>query len=190
MKNKKKESRGTMAKRVISSMLCILLFVLCLPNIANAEEWDVVRGETDYSVSLEKSRNVFICNKGSIGNKVGTEIYMTYTVETMEIQKVHGDGVIGTNQPKARFPCEDSKDGVGGGVLYQSSSNKLLSEGRTYFVKFTITEDGYHYRAGWAEDEKSGYIKLGTAVGNVKSDAQYFGVWFAHEEMTGKLIRD
>lgn len=181
-----------MKKKVISGFLAVMLLVMGAGPIgvqAEEDEWDVTRSETDYTVEFDNSGEVFLCNKSTAGSKVGTEYYLTYTVESMQIEKFAVSGVLGTNQPNARWPYVTSADGKGGGYMNHSPENLLMVEGNTYFVKFTITEDGYKYRVGWAKDDEAEYINLIANIGEVKTDSEYFGMWFGSHGMTGKLIR-
>ncbi len=175
-------------KRIISFMAAVVMLVACFSGTVLADDWDVIRGEVDYAIGMEDSANVFVCNKGTIGSKVGTEYYMTYTVESMQMKSLGANGVMGTNQPSAKYPYVDSDDGKGG-RLHFTGENLLLKEGYTYFLKFTITEDGYKYRMGWAKGDESEYIKFGSVAGEVNTDSGYFGVWFGNAGMNGKLTR-
>ncbi len=178
-------------KRIVSCLgICIMLATWC-SGVAMAK-WDVKPSTVDYFVQMNKSKDVFICNKETIGTKVGTEYYMTYTVDSIneESAVVTNMGLIGTNVPGNSYPYVTTEDGKGGGHYIFDVQNKLLIEGNTYFIKFTITEDGYSYRASWAKGDKSRYLKFehGTA-GEVKTDLGYFGVWFGCSEMTGTLTK-
>lgn len=181
--------KKTLVKRWLSCVVACIVLVGCFFGTVDAKEWDVVRGETDYYVTMENSSNVFICNRGAVGSQVGTEYYMTYTVESMQAKSFDANGIMGTNQPTARYPYVESEDGKSGGILNYQPGDEVLKEGLTYFIKFTITEDGYAYRMTWAENEESGYIKFGSTVGAHKKETQYFGVWFGSTEMNGKLTR-
>lgn len=181
-----------MRKRVLCGFLAVMTLVVgALPMGAKAEEkvWDVTPSQTDYYVEFDNSSAVYLCNDGTVGSKVGTEYYLTYTVESMKIETPSSCGVMGTNQPRVRYPYVTSSDGVGGGLLNYSAMDVLMVEGNTYFFKFTITEDGYEYRAGWAKDEEAQYLKFGMQSGEIKTDSEHFGVWFGNMGMTGKLTR-
>jgi uncharacterized repeat protein (TIGR02543 family) len=181
--------RNRLIKRGFALIIALFTLVSCFAGTAKAQEWDVKRGDTDYYVELNESTNVFICNKGRISSKVGTEYYMTYTVESIEAETFSANGIMGTNQPGVRYPYLDSEDGKKGGLLYYHDTNYMLIEGNTYFVKFTITEDGYKYRLGWAKDDEAEYIKLRSTAGKVKTDSEYFGIWLGNKKMNGKLTR-
>ena len=179
-----------MKKKVLSGLLAVMLLVACaLPMGAQAEEFEVQRSDTDYAVTFDNSQEIFLCNKSTVGHKVGTEYYLTYTVANMNIENPAAFGIIGTNQPGARYPYVTSEDGKGGGFMNHSLENVLLQEGYTYFVKFTITEEGYTYRMGWAKDDEAQYIKLISNIGEVKKDSEYFGLWLGSYGMSGKLTR-
>ena len=175
-------------KKVVAFALLFCVFGACFSNIADAA-WDVKTSKVDYYVEFNDSLDIFLCNRKSIGTKVGTEYYLTYTVESIEAQQWSQTGVIGTNVPTQVYPYVESE--AGGGIYKYVTSNKLLVEGYTYFLKFTITEDGYKYRAAWAEDdeEKSKYIEFDQTYGEVKTNLGYFGAFFGASNLKGKLTK-
>lgn len=179
-----------MKKRVLSGLMAILLFVIGVcPLGVQAEEdiWNVKISDVDYSVELNNTNIVYICNKDSIGSKVGTEYYMTYTVESMTIGKSEHQGVVGTNSPTSWFPYDVNEEE--GGIYYWDAQNKLLVEGHTYFLKFVVTEDGYDYRIGWAEGEQSRYIEFSYTTSEITKGLGYYGIFLADSGMTGKLTK-
>lgn len=174
-------------KRIVSCVLVCMMLVASYSGTALAE-WDVKPSTVDYYVELNDASDVFIGNKETLGSKVGTEYYMTYTVESMEVEEHRQQGVIGTNVPKQQYPYVLNETG-GGGLYKYDITNKMLVEGNTYFIKFTITEDGFDYRIGWAKDDVSKYIELGRTYGKVTTDLEYFGLWLGDKGMTGKLSK-
>lgn len=174
-------------KRIVSGMLVCIMLMTCYSGTANAE-WDVKPSTVDYYVELNGASDVFIGNKETLGSKVGTVYYMTYTVESMEVEEHRQQGIIGTNVPKQQYPY--IADGKGaGGLLKYDITNKMLVEGNTYFLKFTITEDGYKYRVAWAEGDVSKYIEFNRTYDKGVTDLGYFGLWLGDKGMTGKLSK-
>lgn len=170
-------------------MVCVLLATFLIPARVEAakDKWNVKISDVDYYVELNNSTDVFICNKESIGSKVGTEYYMTYTVESIEAEQFRQQGVIGTSVPTQSFPYVTSD--LGGGIYKYDTANKMLVKGNTYFLKFVVTEDGYRYKVAWAKDERSKYIEFEQVYGEVKTNLGYFGIWLGDLEMTGKLTK-
>lgn len=172
-------------------MFAMIILVACIPTTANAVEWNVTPSKVNYFVEMNDASNIFLCNKKSIGTKVGTEYYMTYTVDSVdeEALELANQGVMGTNVPANPYPYLTTEDGKGGYYMLDNA-NKLLVEGRTYFIKFTITEDGYQYRAAWAQNNKSRYLEFNlSTAGEVKTELGYFGVWFGCNHITGSLTK-
>lgn len=179
-----------MKKRVLGGLMAILLFVIGVcPLGVQAEEdiWNVKVSDVDYSVELNNTDIVYICNRDSIGSKVGTEYYMTYTVESMAIGESRHQGVVGTNSPTSWFPYAVNEEE--GGVYHWDVQNKLLVEGHTYFLKFVITEEGYNYRIGWAEGDQSRYIEFSFTTSEITKGLGYYGIFLADGGMTGKLTK-
>ena len=165
----------------------LIAFLMPITTYAAKDVWNVEISDVDYYVELDKSTDVFICNKKSIGSEVGTEYYMTYTVESMAVKEYRQQGIIGTNVPTQSYPYVTGE--LGGGLYKYDVANKMLVEGNTYFLKFVVTKDGYKYRAAWAKDAKSKYIEFEQEYGEVKTDLGYFGLWLGDMEMSGKLTK-
>ncbi len=181
-----------MKKRILSGLMAaIMLIMVAMPLQANAEEdkWGVKISNVDYNVELQDTRFVYICNQESIGSKVGTEYYMTYTVESMAMSEAEHQGVCGTSLPTQYVPWE--KNGEDGGFYYcnYTTENIMLVQKRTYFLKFVVTEDGFTYRVGWANSDKSRYVDYDMTMGEVKTNLGYFGLFIAGTNMTGKLTK-
>ncbi len=174
-------------KRIVSCVLVCMMLVASYSGTALAI-WDVKPSTVDYYVELNGASDVFIGNKETLGTKVGTEYYMTYTVESMEVEEHRQQGVIGTNVPKQQYPYVADGKG-GGGLLKYDITNKMLVEGNTYFLKFTITKNGYEYRVAWAEGDVSKYIEFERAYDKGITDLGYFGLWLGDKGMTGRLSK-
>lgn len=174
--------------KILSALLALILFVACFPVSAMANNWNVKTSKSDYSVSIGKmSGGVFISNKETIGSAVGTEYYMTYTVASSSINKKPiQQGVVGTTDPNIFYPYGTGVKGHGG-VMYWEPSDLLLEHGKTYFLKFTITEDGFTYRVGWAKDENSRYIKFSQPVKHETTGLTHFGIWLEAYEFEAEL---
>ncbi len=181
-------------KKGVSFVLITLMLLYSFVGTVMAKN-DVKHSETNYYVEMNESSDLFIYNRRSIGSKVGTEYYMTYTVESLNTEKTqfNNQGIIGTNNQTSPYPYVTTEDGKGG--LYKlTNANRLLVEGNTYFFKFKITKDGYTYKVGWAEADKdqtkkSKYIEFDEDFGEVKTDLGYFGVYFGALNFSGKLVK-
>lgn len=178
------------AGKFLSALLALVLIVACFPVKAAAEKWNVTPSNKDYSVSIPRmAGGVFISNKDTIGSAVGTEYYMTYTVKSAEIYQTPCQlGIIGTTDPTIFYPYGTGVSGHGG-VMYWEPVNVLLEEGKTYFLKFTITKDGFDYRVGWAEGEDSRYIEFSQTVIRETRGLTHFGIWFEAFDYEAELIK-
>ncbi len=160
----------------------VLLGVLILPWIASpAAAANVTPSQSSYTVSAQDiNSGLFISNRISTDTRVGAEYFMTYTVKSLTVkgqESVHQQGVIGTNVPGVAFPYTTPERGKGGTMNFDR--NEALTEvGKTYFIKFTITREGYDYVMGWAKEDDSRYITFTDKVNEVTNNLGYFGVWF------------
>ena len=180
-----------MQKRIMSTVIVmVLILTMAFPIVGNAETtpWDVKVSDVDYCAELNESKAFFMGNQKSVGTKVGTEYYMTYTVESAKAEKWVQNGIIGTNNLDSVYAYQKTEDGKGGLYKY-NAGNSLFVEGRTYFLKFTITEDGYDYKVAWAKDDRSNYLEFSKVVKRVTTDLGYFGVLSDDLKITGKLTK-
>lgn len=178
------------AGKLFSALLALILIAACFPVNAAAEKWNVTPSNKDYSVSIPRmAGGVFISNKDTIGSAVGTEYYMTYTVKSASIYQTPCQlGIIGTTDPTIFYPYGTGVSGHGG-VMYWEPVNVLLEEGKTYFLKFTITKEGFDYRVGWAEGEDSRYIEFSQTVIRETRGLTHFGIWFEAFDYEAELIK-
>ena len=164
---------------LLSLVLLCGVVLSCFAFPASAAK--VTHSQNSYTVSAQDiNGGVFVSNRTSIGTEVGTEYFMTYTVNSLKVkgqESVHQQGVIGTNVPGVAFPYTTPEKGKGGTMNFDR--NEALTEvGKTYFIKFTITNSGYDYVMGWAKGGNSRYITFTDKVSEVTDDLGYFGVWF------------
>jgi len=176
------------AGKVLSGCIALVLLMISSMQTVEATEWDVKRGEVDYEVEFNGASDVFIGNKKSIGTKVGTEYYMTYTVVDIKATEFRQNGITGTSVPIGGYPYLTTEDGRGGIYQYEWR-NQLLKEGYSYFLKFTITEDGYEYRVACAKGEESQYLYFNQKVGDVHNNLDHFGIFSGDFELVGHLAR-
>ena len=177
-----------LVKRAMSCMLATIMFATCFVTPVFAEQ-KVKVSDTNYTVEMNGATNFYLYNKDTIGSKVGTEYYLTYTVESMKAEEFFQQGLLGSNNPAAMWPYEKSEQG--GGLLKYNLGNQLLVEGNTYFFKFVVTEDGYSYEVGYSNDKtgKNNYLDFEHEYGEIKTGLDHFGIWFADIGLTGKLIK-
>lgn len=137
----------------------------------------------EYEVYYTGRHSSFLCNKKTIGNAVGTEYYLTYTVASAKSSGMQ-NGFLGTSNPEAEFPYTK-----GDGTMYyqqrkdESETPELLMPGYTYFIKYTVTESGFRYVAARAKDDFSEYVVIERKVAEEElktTNYGYFGLWFGN----------
>ena len=122
-----------MMRKRINAKLSLLLGVVFLlggigcPSTAKADTVKI--SNEDYVVSYKDSVDIFLSNKKSIGSDIGTEVYLTYTVESVDRCEKGQQGVVATAKPKVPFPYSS-------GQMEYCQDKQLLQEGYTYFYKF------------------------------------------------------
>ena len=172
-------------KKRFMAMLSLLLCVVFLggflqtPMVANAEEVKI--SNVSYKVSYKGILDIFLCNKISIGSEIGTEVYLTYTVDKLEQWAGTQQGVIATGQPEKASP------GKTGTKEYVNNKQILLEEGCTYFYKFAVTEKGFEYTIIKAKGEESSYVKMMNVSGSKTDPLEYFGLWLGGGAVKAEL---
>lgn len=166
---------------ILSLLLCTVfsMGVLQTPMTAKAE--DVKISNVDYKVSYKGVKDVLLCNKVSIGSEVGTEVYLTYTVDKVEQCEAKQQGVVATGQPGKSYPYTT------GTMEHVSKKQILLEEGYTYFYKFAVTEKGFEYTIIKAKGEESSYVKMMNVTGKKTDPFEYFGLWLGGGAVTAEL---
>lgn len=166
-----------MRKKKLSGIAALLMAVVMmtaslLPMTAQAEENDVKVSETTYGVQINGNK-AFVCNEVALDAKVGTEMYLTYTVGKVDSSKATQHGVGGNPAATASYPYRD------GGFLYfkNGDSEYLLEPETTYFMKFVVTENGFDYTIGWAKEDKSGRMYFKNQTGKGTSEMKHIGLW-------------
>lgn len=170
-------------KRIKAFLMAFIMLscMVCTIGAGTLQTDAVTISNQEYEVYFTGRHSSFLCNKQTAGNAVGTEYFLTYTVESATSSGSQ-NGFLGTSAPETQFPYTE-----GNGLLYyqqrksDSETPELLMEGYTYFIKFTVTDSGYRYLAARAKGNSSEYfvIERKAATGNPKStNYGYFGLWF------------
>lgn len=171
----------------IGAMMLMSMLLLGNLQIALAEDVQVTKKE--YEVYFAGSGDNMLCNKKSVGSKIGTEYFLTYTVEDVESSGKQ-NGLIGTSAPDMQYPYSEES-----GVLYMQYTDEedkigpLLQKGYTYLIKYIVTETGFRYTAAKAKDDKSEFVVLPGRYADetLKENCGYFGLWFGVGETNAHL---
>jgi len=161
-------------RKIVPLLVAVILLVSALPLTASAAP-TVKVSDVAYNVTMSGA-NPYMCNLKPIAGNVGDEMYMTYTVKSAQFKegaRGQQQAVCGTDQPTTMWPYTS-----GGLMYYKNSDNENLTKvGCTYFIKFTVTENGFDYVVGCAEGENSVYKKLTLKAGEGTDKMQYFGLY-------------
>lgn len=169
-------------KKILSVIVtvAVLCTLVCGVLPCEAAGTKVNVSNVEYDVFYGGTGDNFLCNRTSLGTEVGTEYYLTYTVEEITSKTARQCGLLGTSAPTNTYPYEN------GGILYYESvasandNLALLLPGYTYFIKYTVTSTGFRYTAARANASESEYFALGTTYKETTVDKLgYFGLWFA-----------
>lgn len=162
-----------MRKKFCSTVVAIMLLVLNVFGVfgqATLNVDAVTVSKVGYNI-LVNGESVFICNKDTLGSKVGAEYFMTYTVKKVE-GLPQQQGLVGT------LDCTRSYPYTKGGIL-RGSNNKLplLEEGATYFVKMTVAEGGFRYNVTRSKEDIMEDLVLEFKYGEGTEEMKYLGLW-------------
>lgn len=154
-------------------LLLVLVALMTCSITTNAKETtDVKVSEESYQAKIRAVKG-FLYNEKPLDAKVGTEMYLTYTVAEEVSVKAHQQGLLGTAEPLINYPYQN------GGLLYYTNNNTetLLKPGYTYFFKFVVTENGFEYTAGLAKGKDSKFLYLTSMVGEGDAPMKHIGIW-------------
>ena len=164
------------------SILAFGFILLCSSVLVQAEE-EITPSNVYYDVTLRDASGVFIGNKTAVDWKVGDSYFLTYTVSSLTKDATAQCGVMVTPDRDGQFPYKE------GGMLFDQKS-LICEEGYTYFFRFDVTEDGFEYVAGKANDDGSSYVKFPHTYGQIDTKAPYFGIWIGEGEgVSAELIQ-
>lgn len=169
-------------RRALSLLMCGMFFVGILFAPMNVAASDVKVSDVNYKVSYEGAKDIFLFNKRSVGSAVGTEVWLTYTVDEVTTDESKTQGVAATGQPKTYYPYVT-------GQMEYDYNKQLLEEGYTYFFKFKVTDDGFEQIIIKAKGEESSYLDMTKTTGNKTDALGYFGLWLGGGTITAKLSK-
>ena len=154
--------------------ICLVfgLLLLCGSFTVQAEE-EVKVSDKEYMVSLMDANSIFISNQKAVSGKVGTKVFLTYTVEQVTKNAADITGVVATNNPMEGYPY--AKDGR----IEYANESVLFEEGYTYVYGFEITEDGLSYRCAKMKGKEAKYINFTNFQESADASGAYkhFGIW-------------
>jgi uncharacterized repeat protein (TIGR02543 family) len=169
-------------KYILRTGFTLLLAVVLLCSSVSFQKVNAETKITDkeYQLTLNEKQRFFIGNEKAVSGKVGTKVFLTYTVEkTTYTGRYLQVGVVGTKNPEASFAYE-------GGTMRYGGKADLFTPGYTYFFCFERTEKGFQYE-GYRSDGKN-EEKLVFAINYGPEDGEYshFGIW-AYEYKGGNI---
>ena len=162
-------------KQRLRTMICLFICTMLLSGsfVVQAEEEQVKISDKEYQVSLMDANSIFISNQKSASGKVGTKVFLTYTVENVTKNLADVTGIVATNNPMEGYPYAND-----GRIEYENGS-VLFEEGYTYVYAFEITEDGLAYRCAKMKGEEAKYISFANFQESENASGAYkhFGIW-------------
>ncbi len=166
------------SKRILVALLAGAMLV-AMPFTSQAVEPSGV----EYSMTLNKGLDVFIGNEKAIDAMKGEEMYLVYTVKSVDQNATtsYQHGIVGSDDGSAAYPYEN------GGILNYNMKACLLEEGYTYFYKFMISDGQMDCIVTKAKGDDRQLISFSETFGDGTDQYKYFGVWFGCGTVTAKL---
>ena len=156
------------------SLLVLMMLLTISVTVSAADNNDKVKvSEESFSATM-RGVKAYLYNEKPLDGKVGTEMYLTYTVANEGLIQATQHGIIGSSDPTQAYPYSN------GGLMYYKNDNveTLLRPGYTYFFKFVITETGFDYTVGCAKGDESKVIYFPSIAGTGEGEMKYIGFWF------------
>jgi len=155
--------------RVSTLLLIAVMLMLSLPVVTLAESGKVTPSKEAYAAKVSGGA-AFICNATPISTKVGSKMYMTYTVGEVTTVPVQ-QGLGGCSDAYQAYPYYN------GGWLYWGGKETMVKAGYTYFVEFTVTEKGFDYLAACGKGDELNYIAVNNTAGEGTTEMKHLGLW-------------
>lgn len=157
-------------KQIVTMAFAVIL--LCTGFTVNAEE-QIKISDKEYAVVLEDAVGVYIGNKIPVSGKIGTKVFLTYTVEKLTSNHATTSGVVATKRPHDRYPSSF------GSMLWGSTQAEvgslLFKEGYTFVFRLERTENGFEYQALKMKDDKVSNINFSLGT-NVNDAFPFYGI--------------
>lgn len=171
--------KGKVKNRIFGSVMAMLLCFTPVLSIQAAEK--VTPTEKEYCVDLYEASGMFLSNKKAVNLTEGEEVYLTYTVSSVEKDEAKQQGVVATKQNNVDYPYNQR------GCLQFTRESVLFKEGYTYFFKFDVTDEGFECVSASAKGTDEEYITFLNSAGEVMEGMKYAGIWMAEGKVTAKL---
>lgn len=153
-------------------MLGVLMGAVMLMGGVSVHAEEVKISDKEYVVTLNDSLNLYMSNEKPVSGKIGSKVFLTYTVEKVTKNKATQSGVVGTMDHTAEYPYVEN------GRLCYEEKTLLYEEGYTYVFRFERTKDGFEYRCARLKDEESVTINFGNTTLAPETEAyKYYGTW-------------
>ena len=165
-------------KRGFAALLTFVM-LLALGNTAEA----VTPSAKEYKVTMEGTTDVFIGNETPVKMKEGKEVYLVYTVKSYDAKAstAYQHGFVASDNVSTKFMYEE------GGLIRYDFVPFMLEVGSTYFLKFTVGDEGVECVAVRANGDDRQMLTFPMSYGEATDDFAYFGVWFGCGLVTAEL---
>lgn len=158
-------------RKIVTMAFAVIL--LCTGFTANAEE-NIKISDKEYAIVLNDAVNAYIGNKTPVSGKVGSKVFLTYTVEKVNSNYATTNGFVATTRPHDKYPVSF------GTCLWGSTQRDvggiLFKEGYTYVIRLERTEKGFEYQALKMKDDKVSNINF-TQGSNINDAIPFYGIW-------------
>lgn len=161
------------------SVLLVVSMVATLPSMARA----VTPSAEEYTVSMNDTFDIFIGNETPVELSKGKEVYLVYTVESVDQKATtsYQHGVLASDSIADRYPYEN------GGVLHYTDKSGMLDVGSTYFLKFSMTDDGLECVVVRAKGDDREVIDFPSVYGDATDAYAHVGIWFGCGNVTAEF---
>ncbi len=173
----KKMHWSSIVGRGLFALICIVA-LLC-GDVAYAKDENIKVSNKEYLVNINNSERVYMCNDKAVSGKVGSKVFITYTVDQVSENDVFRSGVCAAEEKENPAPFS------GVGKFYYSKRVNLYDPGWTYVYRMERTENGFEYHAARMKDDVTETIFFSAETSASAMDPfKYYGILF---ECQGEL---
>lgn len=162
-------SREKMKKFKQSIIMLTSLLLLFSGPIVHAENEQVRISQREYSITVT-GHDCFFGNNTPVSGKVGSKVFLTYTVEKVRENTAEQNGVAAALDVSKQYVWTN------GGSLYYSGS-QFFEEGYTYAFRFERTEEGFEFEAIRLKGDESERLIIPAHAGEQDGEFRHYGIW-------------
>lgn len=165
------KKKRSVARKSIAFLIGVMTMISSF-TVSAAERSDVKITDKEYAVTIDGASNLFMSNEKPLSGKVGSVMYLTYTVEEVTSNFAVQNGIAAARDNESEFPYAKE------GTMRFDDESVLYDKGYTYVFRFERTKNGLEYECAKLKGSETVEINFKhNTQASKDDDYTYFGVW-------------